>query len=66
MRKKLELDIKGCCNKDLATSLKALFEAHNALVVEYNALVAQLEADKADITSTDFTALASVESVDID
>lgn len=66
MRKQLELDIKGCANKDLADTLKALFEAHNALVAEVDALVDQLEADKADISSTDFTALVPTSTVDID
>lgn len=66
MRKQLELDIKGCLNKDLADTLKALFEAHNALVAELDALVDQLEADKADISSTDFDALIPTSTVDID
>lgn len=66
MRKQLELDIKGCANKDLADTLKELFEAHNALVAELDALVDQLEADKADISSTDFAALIPTSTVDID
>lgn len=77
MRKQLDLDIKGCCNQDLAATLKALFEAYNllaadhaTLVSEVDALVDQLEADKADISTTDFAALvptaATSRAVDID
>lgn len=71
MRKQLDLDIKGCTNKELQVALKALFEAHNALAAahsvligELDALVDQLEADKADISSTDFAALVPTVAVD--
>lgn len=68
LRKSLKNDIKGCLNKDLAATLEALFEAHNQLVAEFDALVDQLEADKADISTTDFAALvpAADSTVDIE
>lgn len=51
MRSQLEVDIKGCLNQDLATVVKDLLEKHNALVADYNALLAKMDADFADVTN---------------
>ena len=53
-------------NQDVATVVKDLMEKYNALVAEFNSLVALLEADKADISSTDFAAEASTNTISID
>lgn len=66
MRKQLEVDIKGCLNKDLADQIKKALEDLDALQTAYNSLVAQLEADKADISSTDFASEAVTPTIDID
>ena len=66
MRKQLEVDIKGCMNQDLASAMKDLLEKHNALVAEYDSLVALLEANKADISAVDFASESSSSSVSID
>jgi len=65
MRKQLDQDIKGQLNKDHAAVAKDLMEKYNALVAEFNSLVALLEANKADISGVDFAAEASTNTIDI-
>ena len=49
----------------IADTLKDLMEKYNALVADYNSLVALLEANKADITSVDFAAETSANTMNI-
>ena len=55
MKKQLIDDIKANCNKELAKQLQDLME-------KYNALVQELEDNKADISAVDFAA----QKIDID
>ena len=66
MRIQLEADIKANLNRDAAVTVKDLLEKHNALAAQVEALIALLEADKADISSTDFAAESEVNDVSID
>lgn len=66
MRKQLEVDIKGCLNKDLADQLKKALEDLDALQTAYNALLAKLDLD-AGVTDTDYVATNGVTAtLDID
>ena len=66
MRRQLEVDILANCNKDLAAAVKDLLEKHNALVADYNALLAKLDGDDG-ITDVDYVATeTSTNTVDID
>ena len=66
MRNQLKVDLKANLNKDLAETLEAALEAINIIDAKVEALIAQLEADKADITTTDFAALGNDDSISID
>lgn len=66
MRHQLTVDLKARLNKDGGDTVIALLEAHNALAQQVEALIALLEADKADISSTDFAGESEDNEVDID
>ena len=66
MRNQLTVDLKANLNKDAAETVIDLLEKHNALVAQVEALIALLEADKADISSTDFAGESEENEVSID
>ena len=66
MRNQLKVDLKANLNKDAAATIQDLLEKHNALAQQVEALIALLEADKADISSTDFAAESEENEVSID
>lgn len=66
MRHQLTVDLKARLNKDGGDTVIAALEAINAIEAKLEALIAQLEADKADISSTDFAALSNDDSINID
>jgi len=66
MRKQLDADIKANLNLDAANTIKDLLEKHNALAAQVESLIALLEADKADISSTDFAGESEENEVSID
>ena len=63
MRKQLEVDIKGCMNQDLASVMKDLMEKHNALVADFNSLLAKMDADFADVTNASVDYVSSETSL---
>ena len=66
MRNQLTVDLKANLNKDAAETVIDLLEKHNALAAQVEALIALLEADKADISSTDFAGESEENEVSID
>ncbi len=66
MRNQLTVDLNANLNKDAATTIIDLLEKHNSLAAQVEALIALLEADKADISSTDFAGESEENDVSID
>ena len=66
MRKQLTVDLKANLNKDAADTMIDLLEKHNALAAQVEALIALLEANKADISAVDFAGESESNDVSID